>query len=326
MSSSNSPCAACKFLRRKCTQECVFAPYFPPDQPQKFASVHKVFGASNVAKLLNELHTSQREDAVNSLAYEAEARLRDPVYGCVGLISILQHRLKQVKADVNKAKLELANYIGPSAMMPIFHPGFLHQHPGNPSSSLMQYNMPPMVGIPAGLPHMGPLVITDPQQQQQAIHHHHLNHQYHHMIEAQHLAAMAVREEQEMMRTFEEQQHRHQHQQQLVRFDGGYELADPVSPATAATAVGGFNHMTAASAVSPSLALGGNFDNSYQIQQQPEEHEAPLLLLQQPLTPPQHHTEEAQPIRQQLLPLAQQPTKQEQMSGSEDGGTVGPSC
>lgn len=86
MSSSNSPCAACKFLRRKCTQECVFAPYFPPDQPLKFANVHKVFGASNVAKLLNELNATQREDAVNSLAYEAEYRLRDPVYGCVGLI------------------------------------------------------------------------------------------------------------------------------------------------------------------------------------------------------------------------------------------------
>ncbi|KAI3799042.1 hypothetical protein L1987_34330 [Smallanthus sonchifolius] len=119
--SSNSPCAACKFLRRKCTQECVFAPYFPPDQPQKFANVHKVYGASNVAKLLNDLPATQREDAVNSLAYEADARLRDPVYGCVGLISILQHRLKQVQMDLENAKRELANYIGPSAMLPILN-------------------------------------------------------------------------------------------------------------------------------------------------------------------------------------------------------------
>ncbi|CAI0476574.1 unnamed protein product, partial [Linum tenue] len=64
-------------LRRKCTPECVFAPYFPPDQPAKFASVHLVFGASNVAKLLNEIPAAQRDDAVNSLAYEAEARLND---------------------------------------------------------------------------------------------------------------------------------------------------------------------------------------------------------------------------------------------------------
>ncbi|MFS7955822.1 putative transcription factor AS2-LOB family [Helianthus anomalus] len=121
--SSNSPCAACKFLRRKCTQECVFAPYFPPDQPQKFANVHKVYGASNVSKLLNDLPATQREDAVNSLAYEADARLRDPVYGCVGLISILQRRLKQVQTDLDNAKRELANYIGPSAVLPILHQG-----------------------------------------------------------------------------------------------------------------------------------------------------------------------------------------------------------
>ncbi|WOG91047.1 hypothetical protein DCAR_0310295 [Daucus carota subsp. sativus] len=113
MSSSNSPCAACKLLRRKCTQECVFAPYFPPDQPQKFANVHKVFGASNVAKLLNDLPAVQREDAVNSLAYEADARLRDPIYGCVGLISILQHKLKQVQMELYNAKKELSTYIGP---------------------------------------------------------------------------------------------------------------------------------------------------------------------------------------------------------------------
>ncbi|KAJ4702613.1 Asymmetric leaves 2 [Melia azedarach] len=109
-SSSNSPCAACKFLRRKCQPECVFAPYFPPDQPQKFANVHKVFGASNVTKLLNELQPSQREDAVNSLAYEAEMRLRDPVYGCVGVISFLQHRLRQLQMDLSCAKSELSKY------------------------------------------------------------------------------------------------------------------------------------------------------------------------------------------------------------------------
>ncbi|ONK81228.1 uncharacterized protein A4U43_C01F26760 [Asparagus officinalis] len=54
---------------------CIFAPYFPPEEPQKFASVHKIFGASNVTKLLNDLLPHQREDAVNSLAYEAEDAL-----------------------------------------------------------------------------------------------------------------------------------------------------------------------------------------------------------------------------------------------------------
>ncbi|CAL9096016.1 unnamed protein product, partial [Musa textilis] len=100
----------CRFLRRKCQPDCVFAPYFPPDQPQKFVHVHRVFGASNVTKLLNELHPYQREDAVNSLAYEADMRLRDPVYGCVGVISILQHQLRQLQMDLSCAKSELSKY------------------------------------------------------------------------------------------------------------------------------------------------------------------------------------------------------------------------
>lgn len=55
--SAASPCAACKLLRRRCAAGCVFAPYFPPGEPHKFANVHKVFGASNVSKLLQVYRT-----------------------------------------------------------------------------------------------------------------------------------------------------------------------------------------------------------------------------------------------------------------------------
>lgn len=47
-----SPCASCKLLRRRCTKDCIFAPFFPADDPHKFAIVHRVFGASNVSKML----------------------------------------------------------------------------------------------------------------------------------------------------------------------------------------------------------------------------------------------------------------------------------
>ncbi|CAN6578399.1 hypothetical protein C1H46_036803 [Malus baccata] len=109
-SSYNSPCAACKFLRRKCMPGCIFAPYFPPEEPQKFANVHKIFGASNVTKLLNELLPHQREDAVNSLAYEAEARVRDPVYGCVGAISFLQRQVQRLQKELDAANADLIRY------------------------------------------------------------------------------------------------------------------------------------------------------------------------------------------------------------------------
>ncbi|XP_020225072.1 LOB domain-containing protein 25 [Cajanus cajan] len=107
---SNSPCAACKFLRRKCMPDCIFAPYFPPEEPQKFANVHKIFGASNVSKLLNEVQPYQREDAVNSLAYEAEARIKDPVYGCVGAISVLQRQVLRLQKELDATNADLIRY------------------------------------------------------------------------------------------------------------------------------------------------------------------------------------------------------------------------
>ncbi|CAI5472118.1 unnamed protein product [Closterium sp. Yama58-4] len=103
-----SPCAACKFLRRKCTAECVFAPYFPPDQPGRFANVHRVFGASNVTRILAELPPELRGDAANSMAYEAEARVQDPVYGCVSAISLLQQHVIHLQTELLVAQQELS--------------------------------------------------------------------------------------------------------------------------------------------------------------------------------------------------------------------------
>ncbi|WCJ37032.1 LOB domain-containing protein 4 [Euphorbia peplus] len=104
-----SPCAACKLLRRRCVKDCVFSPYFPADQPQKFASVHKVFGASNVNKMLQELPEHQRSDAISSMVYEANARVRDPVYGCVGAISTLQQQIDSLQTQLAIAQAEVVH-------------------------------------------------------------------------------------------------------------------------------------------------------------------------------------------------------------------------
>ncbi|KAM6578335.1 hypothetical protein CsatB_030172 [Cannabis sativa] len=103
----SSPCASCKLLRRRCAKDCIFAPYFPSDDPHKFAIVHKVFGASNVSKMLQELPLHQRADAVSSLVYEANARVRDPVYGCVGAISYLQTQVSQLQMQLAVAQAEI---------------------------------------------------------------------------------------------------------------------------------------------------------------------------------------------------------------------------
>ncbi|KAG6421627.1 hypothetical protein SASPL_118184 [Salvia splendens] len=279
--SSNSPCAACKCLRRKCTQECVFAPYFPPDNPQKFTNVHKVFGASNVSKLLNELSASQREDAVNSLAYEAEHRLRDPIYGCVGFISLLQQRLSQLHVNLENAKKELASYIGPSGMAPMLsHPGFAQQHALQPYHQLIPQNVPAMMGMQ--------LVLRD-QQQQQLLILEQDQHQQQLMIRDQapppqqqqqpHLVAqqqyLEVAREQEMM------QH-HNRSNEFMRFnsEGG---------GGGAVTATGLNQISSGGGAmqQPSLTLGSSYEASHQQFQHPEqEHEYeqgqlhPLHLLQ----------------------------------------------
>ncbi|XP_028782062.1 LOB domain-containing protein 1-like [Neltuma alba] len=104
-----SPCAACKILRRRCVEKCVLAPYFPPTDPLKFTIAHRVFGASNIIKFLQELPESQRADAVSSMVYEANARIRDPVYGCAGAICQLQKQVSELQGQLAKAQAELVN-------------------------------------------------------------------------------------------------------------------------------------------------------------------------------------------------------------------------
>jgi hypothetical protein len=56
---------------------------------------------------MQELPVQQRGDAVSSLVYEANARMRDPVYGCVGAISFLQNQVSQLQMQLAVAQAEI---------------------------------------------------------------------------------------------------------------------------------------------------------------------------------------------------------------------------
>ncbi|KAL8148806.1 hypothetical protein AgCh_005975 [Apium graveolens] len=103
--STGSPCGACKFLRRKCMRGCVFAPYFCHEQgASHFAAIHKVFGASNVSKLLAQLPVSDRSEAAVTISYEALARIQDPIYGCVSHIFALQQQVVNLQVQLASLK------------------------------------------------------------------------------------------------------------------------------------------------------------------------------------------------------------------------------
>ncbi|KAK9734140.1 hypothetical protein RND81_04G117600 [Saponaria officinalis] len=97
-------CAACKCMRRRCNKNCIFAPYFPPNDLQRFTFVHQIFGATKVAKMLEEIPEGRREDAVESLVLEARSRVQDPVYGIVGTLTQLQEQIIEVERELAKTR------------------------------------------------------------------------------------------------------------------------------------------------------------------------------------------------------------------------------
>ncbi|XP_050240913.1 LOB domain-containing protein 24-like [Quercus robur] len=106
--SHSTRCAACKSLRRRCPKDCVLAPYFPPTNPQRFACVHKIFGASNTTKMLEQLPLHLRAVAADCMSFEASSRVEDPVYGTVGIISQLQEQIIEAQSELVKTKSEIA--------------------------------------------------------------------------------------------------------------------------------------------------------------------------------------------------------------------------
>ncbi|PON42361.1 Zn(2)-C6 fungal-type DNA-binding domain containing protein [Parasponia andersonii] len=120
----HQPCAACRMLRRKCDRNCVLSPYFPSDEIEKFVGVHKVFGASNVIKMIQDtvvlissyinlntydqmVEEEKRDDTVQAIVYEAKARLRDPIYGSAGTIFHLQRMVNELRSQLESTTAQV---------------------------------------------------------------------------------------------------------------------------------------------------------------------------------------------------------------------------
>ncbi|KAM0010460.1 putative transcription factor AS2-LOB family [Helianthus debilis subsp. tardiflorus] len=105
---TSTRCAVCKYFRRRCPPDCIFAPHFLNHNLQRFTCVHKIYGASNIGKLLQDTPMQLRADAVESLYYEAKCRLRDPVYGCAGIIWSLHQQIQIAQRELAQVQAEIA--------------------------------------------------------------------------------------------------------------------------------------------------------------------------------------------------------------------------
>ncbi|XVF54237.1 hypothetical protein PTKIN_Ptkin05aG0164400 [Pterospermum kingtungense] len=104
---TTSACAACKYQRRKCIPECLLAPYFPADQTKVFQNAHKLFGVSNIVKILRSLDPSQHAEAMRSIKYQANVRDRFPVYGCLGVIRQLYYQIQLLEEEFQAVLAQL---------------------------------------------------------------------------------------------------------------------------------------------------------------------------------------------------------------------------
>jgi len=98
----NKACAACKYQRRKCTRECVLAPYFPADKPKMFGEAHRLYGVSNIQKILNKINDKgKRDQAMTSIIIESNIRAKFPVHGCLHVIMLYHDMLLESFAELD---------------------------------------------------------------------------------------------------------------------------------------------------------------------------------------------------------------------------------
>ncbi|XP_042396648.1 LOB domain-containing protein 24-like [Zingiber officinale] len=108
--SNYTRCAACRYLRRRCCEDCTLAPFFPSTNPTRFAHVHRIFGASNVSRMLQQIPEEQRSEAADAIALEAFWRVQDPVYGSAGVISALQTEISGAQRELAETQARVAVY------------------------------------------------------------------------------------------------------------------------------------------------------------------------------------------------------------------------
>lgn len=98
-------CASCKHQRKKCDESCELAPYFPANRYWEFQSAHRLFGVSNIVKIMSAVvEPHQRQAAAESILMEGNAWRNDPVHGCLGIARTLKSQI-----DFYQNQLDIAN-------------------------------------------------------------------------------------------------------------------------------------------------------------------------------------------------------------------------
>lgn len=138
---TSQACAACKYQRRRCSKDCVLAPFFPAEKAKEFQNAHRLFGVRNIMNILKQVPQQQKEDAMTSIVFESDMRAQYPVRGCMGIISQLHIQLQQTIDELRMVQSKVAickeqfQYNNNNQIIPLSPPN------NNCSSSLPQLHL-----------------------------------------------------------------------------------------------------------------------------------------------------------------------------------------
>jgi ATP-dependent protease Clp ATPase subunit len=122
-----SPSAAfhdCKMEQKECKDNCTILYRIASHDLHKFAILQEVFGACNVIKLIQDLPSDQRVEAIDSMVYEASARLQEPALGCAGIIQQLQRQISDLESQITSTQARIQKIHCQQAELVAFIPGF----------------------------------------------------------------------------------------------------------------------------------------------------------------------------------------------------------
>lgn len=116
----------CKMEKKEsCLDNCKILYRFASNDLHKFAILHQVFGACNVIKLIQDLPSDQIVEAIDSMVYEANARLQEPALGCTSVILQLQRQISELESQITSTQARIQKiHCQQAELLAAFIPGF----------------------------------------------------------------------------------------------------------------------------------------------------------------------------------------------------------
>ncbi|WMV44160.1 hypothetical protein MTR67_037545 [Solanum verrucosum] len=95
-------CAACRYQRKRCEENCPLAPFFPSNKVEDFNKVIRLYKVSTIINMLNSVADNEKKaKMVETLILEAKIRYENPVYGCIAVEEKLRLEIEETMKELD---------------------------------------------------------------------------------------------------------------------------------------------------------------------------------------------------------------------------------